>query len=623
VSEDRVKLLKKKLDYYDDLYYNKNVSEISDAEYDALKEEYLEAAGLDEYNYVPGKVSSDLPRIKHTVIIKSLDKVNSEEELRKEVERLWPVLVQPKIDGLTDVAYEDKHATRGTGKEGEDCTAGSMLVPGMKFGRKGMPVRSEVFLPISALNRINEERIKTGEKPFENTRNAAAGILRSGDPERCKELRYYAYNIPGSKETETMQLRMLHSAGFNIVPTRGGFKTVDEAVNFIINFDRSQLDFDIDGIVVKSDITNSLEVFGETGHHPKNAVAYKFKSQGAWATLKEVKWQTGRTGKVTPVAIFDGVKILGSTVGKATLNNIGYIEAKGIEIGMEIYVVKANDVIPAVLKARDSKGVMAKIEVPKECPVCGAKLKKVKDQHFCTGDVCPAKLTNMVLHMAQREALDIDGLGVETVDKMFDLEIIKEPTDIFKLEVDDILKVPGYAAKSAKTLQAKIQKSRQNVPLDRFLYAVGIPGVGRRATTDIANEFGSFANLVTSVKQSKGQCLLNVKGIGEKSVEAFCKCWSNMGKLFQYITPVDVVKQAPTLTGKSLKIVITGTLSRPRSQVEGLIKSKGHTLTGSVSGSTNYVVVGDAPGATKVDAAKAKGVPMITEDELMDILNKQ
>jgi len=622
---NNIESLRLELARHDDLYYNQDASEITDIEYDAMKKAYLSLAGLDEYVSVPGAANKGAERIKHLYPVKSLEKVNTEQELRDAIHRLWPVVVQPKLDGLTVVAYGDKYATRGTGEIGEDITATASCVEGIRFAPPRWAVRMEVYLPLSTFRKINEERLANGEKLFENARNAAAGMLRNSDPSKVKGLKHFAYNVMGSSEAESTQLSRICGQGYDMVPT-GMFGTEEEAVQWILNYDRTKLDYEIDGIVIKSNRTDAANIFGETGHHPKSSVAYKFPNQGEETTLREVIWQTGRTGRLTPVAVFDEIRILGSSVSRATLNNMSYIEAMGLCVGSRIYVVKANDVIPRIVSARNNNDPSAvKIQEPTCCPACGGGVSNVNGQIFCIEDVCPAKGTSMVTHMARREALDIDGLGEETVEKMFEIGIIKEPTDIFDLTADDIRKIPGYAIKSSKKLYKSIQDSREDVPLNRFLYAAGVPGIGRHMTKDIAEAFGSFGILVHELQATQGQVLLKIPGVGEKAIQAITNCWPNVVKLFQYITPQDMpIKGNPTFPANhqqkmQYNFVVTGTLSQTRDGIATYLANRGCVLQDRVNKLTDYVVKGASAGQAKLNEAQRKNIPVITEDEMRRI----
>lgn len=299
--------IKRLLDYHDNLYYNQDSPEISDIEYDALKARYLELTGLEEYDYVPGKAMFN--KVEHTTPILSLDKVQitDKDKLRAEINRLWPIVIEPKFDGLTVVAYpERRFVTRGDGKIGEDVTESCKAISCLDdIDPYPNPIRMEVLMPISVFNSINEERKLEGLKLYENPRNAASGMLRNLDKSKIKGLIAYIYEIIGDTQAHTRSLWEFEEQGCEITTPRWSFSNaygskeagVEAAMNFIEEFDRTKLDYEIDGLVIKSDIPNSLERFGMTGHHPKNAIAVKFEAQGEWTKLKSVTWQVGKTGK--------------------------------------------------------------------------------------------------------------------------------------------------------------------------------------------------------------------------------------------------------------------------------------------------------------------------------------
>lgn len=294
--------IKKLLDYHDNLYYNQDSPEISDFEYDALKARYLELTGLEEYDYVPGEASETSVKYQHTTNISSLDKcqITEVDELKSHIHRLWPVTIQPKMDGLTLVSYPSgEHVTRGNGEIGEVVTLKVTNVDGIgEFSNVQVPIRSEVVMLKSEFNKLNEEKIKNGEKPFDNTRNAAAGMLRQLDINKVKGLKAFAYNIIRTEESNdsSNQIMSLQMLGWNTVDN---FKpeTEEEALDYILTYEdkyRDSLDYDIDGLVIKHD---GSKKFGFTRHHPNGAIAVKFEAQGEWTTLKSVTWQVGKTGK--------------------------------------------------------------------------------------------------------------------------------------------------------------------------------------------------------------------------------------------------------------------------------------------------------------------------------------
>jgi DNA ligase (NAD+) len=418
-----VENLKKLLDYHNNLYYNKDTPEISDPEYDALKAKYIEVSGQ-EYDYVPGE--AQFSKAKHLYSVRSLGKVNTLEDLHKEMERLVPFVIEPKFDGLTLVAYDtDTMVTRGDGIVGELVTSTAKHIENLKkvseYIPKGAGIRMEVFMTKDAFKSINSEREEKGLKLFKNARNAAAGILRSKDTTNTDKLTYMAYNVLGSTASETVQLEWLCDNGFLTTEfyccdTKEG---IDDAIEFVKDFDREDLEYEIDGLVIKSNKPDSLALYGETGHHPKNAVAYKFPAEGKWTKLKGITWQVGRTGKITPVAELEPVDIGGSAITRATLHNRAIIKVLGITEGCEVFVIKANDVIPAIINVRNINP-LRKIKDCIICPECGSELVEEGDQLYCKNAECSAQLSNQIVHMASRDALNIEGLSTETVNKILD-----------------------------------------------------------------------------------------------------------------------------------------------------------------------------------------------------------
>lgn len=631
--------LKNLLKFYDDNYYNDDNSLITDQEYDALKIEYLALTGQQEYSYVPGETKEQLGRYSHKYPIKSLGKVNKEEDLRAELKRLAPGIIEPKYDGLTIVFYPDptttglpfQAASRGNGDVGEDITETCTQIEGVKdFKWQNIlgPVRAEGFMKKSAFKMINKDRIRNGEEPFQNTRNAVAGMLRHKDVSKVKGVSLSFYDIVNNAMRETDKLNCLYRDGFPIPSPKDCFKfdvnNIEDAIEWMKNFDRDSLDYDIDGLVVKSNLPNSLEFFGSTGHHPKNAVAWKFPAVGKWTKLTNVIYQVGRTGRVCPVAEFDPIELLGSTVTRATLHNSAIMNTLGITNNCEVFVIKANDVIPAIIKVRNSTG--HPYADPSHCPECGGFTEKINDQVFCTNPLCKAKLLANIVHFAKKDALDIDGLAEGTVQKMIDAGLVSVPTDLFKISESDIKALDGFAAKSAKKLYTDIQNARRDVPLNKFIYAAGIPNVGRRMSKSIAEEFGTFADLVVDIK-ANGPVLMSIDGIGKISASNIVKYKKLLGLLFVCAIPKDFVKPIPVPVKnntknntKSYTFVLTGKMTRPRSEIEREIRALGHYVSDRVNNGVNYLACGDNVGATKTDAAKAKGVTVITEDEMWNIV---
>lgn len=631
--------IKRLLDYHDNLYYNQDSPEISDIEYDALKARYLELTGLEEYNYVPGEAMFN--KVEHTTPILSLDKVQitDKDKLRAEINRLWPVVIEPKFDGLTVVAYPGrKFVTRGDGKIGEDVTSSCEAISCLDdIDPYPSPVRMEVLMPISVFNELNREREEQGLKLYENPRNAAAGMLRNLDKSKIKGLTAYIYEIIGSNLSHTHSLYEFSEQGCEIITPYWSFSSitgtkeagVEKAIKFIESFDRSKLNYEIDGLVIKSDVPNSLSKFGMTGHHPKNAIAVKFEAQGEWTTLKSVTWQVGKTGIIAPVGEIEPVRILGSTINRATLHNISIINALNIRINERVFVVKANDVIPKVVKGEHkvTRNTFP-IVPPKECPVCGAPTEFKNNILYCTGEECDAQELGKTIKLSSREALNIAGLSKETIIKMMDYCEVKGfdydfTTPLF-FDKEDILKLPGFAEKSAEKLYNSIQKAKQT-ELKRFILAANIPLIGKSASEDIANTVRTLDNLIKEVETGY-KTIASIEKIGPKMIASLNKYGAErFGMLWEAeVRPSDVTKVAKKVSNSDVKtFVITGSFDIPRKEIEQMIKDAGHKTSGSVSSKTSYLLASPGEeGTTKYIKATDLGTPIINSlDELKEIIN--
>lgn len=670
--------LKQLLQTYDDAYYNNDKSLISDYEYDALKNEYVEKYG--EYEYVPGEASKDSKKYTHTTNVSSLAKlqITDEDGIRKELERLWPVAIQEKMDGLTMVTYHDEDVTRGNGQIGEIVTENAKNIDG-RGERIAFPVRSEVVMLHSEFNRLNEERIKAGLEPFENCRNAAAGMLRQKDSSKVQGLKIFAYNMlfdelePDELEeyegedpnaNAQVQIETLQMMGWNTVNSYVP-ESIDDAVEYIMNFDRTTLDFDIDGLVIKH-IGNKL--FGETSHHPLNAVAVKFAPEGGWTTLLRIEWSVGRTGKVVPTAMFEPIEILGSTVTRATLHNIGIINALGLNAICQqgkygdsltrIFVIKANDVIPAIIEVEqppmNTPNLYATaIHEPKVCPDCASELRKEGDQLFCDNETCSSRVLNRLIHLAGRDYFNIEDLGEETAIKLIakykhklevtlaqientyevmtpedDLAAIVEeerivrerlnnlhPCLIYELTFEDIKSLDGFAEKSATKLYNEIQKSKV-IDFDKFLAGCGIPLVGRRAAKDIAEYYytDGSSEIAEFAKDHADDFtkLSKLKGIGKETIASLNKYYDS------YIVPFgeygfefkDIIPKKKATN--QMTFVITGEFEIPRKEIIAMIEAAGHKVSGSVSSKTSYLLAApEEEGTTKYKKATELNVEII------------
>lgn len=632
------------LKYHDDLYYNQDAPVLSDAEYDELKKQYVELYG--EYDYVPGEASVDSIKFEHPVPVTSLDKVQVTEvdKLKAHLERLWPVIIQPKMDGLTLVSYADKDVTRGNGSIGEVVTSKTTNVEGI--GRRiGTTIRSEVVMLKQYFEPINKKRIAEGKDPFKNLRNAAAGMLRNKDISKVEGLRAYAYNFVRDEEINDAegQILSLRSWGWNTVDY---FRpsTIEEAIEYITTYDekyRDDLEYEIDGLVIKH---NGNKKFGQTAHHPNNAIAVKFEAEGGWTTLNKVVWQVGRTGKIVPVAEFEPIEILNAEVSRATLHNYGVMKAMDL-VGIihkgkyhnpltQVYVIKANDVIPRIIKVKqpnvtDSNLYVNIINEPTCCPECKGKVEKLNDQLFCINPDCPAKLQGQIELLASRDALNIEGLSEMTIEKMTsyvkenNLELLK-PLNFtlpFYMTYNDILKLEGFAPVSAKKLYDNIQKAK-DTELKRFIYASCIPLIGRSASEAMANRLRTVEALIEDVDNNYSETS-TINDFGPKMINSLKEYGrEHFGLLWEAgVRPRPVTKEIKK-ADVQLTIVITGAFDIPRKEIETMIKDAGHKTSGSVSKKTSYLLASPGEeGTNKYDKAKVFNIPIInTLEELKELL---
>lgn len=648
-QEELLKLLNK----YEQAYYSGEAL-VSDEEYDALKEQYVSQYG--EYDFVPSEGDTGFKKVKHLYPLKSLDKVqlSDKTKLRKELERLWPVVIMPKFDGLSiEIQPGLKFITRGNGEEGDDVTAQCMQISdidalkGLTFENNG-PLRAEIIMTHSDFNSLNEERVAQGLEPFSNCRNAAAGMLRNLDLDKVKGLTVMIYENLGSTSAHSMSIRNIEEIigtetldmidNIRITPV---YKPVDvdTALNFLDNLEsfRKLIDYDIDGWVVKSDLDNSLEHFGGyTGHHPKNAFAVKGEAKGAWTRIKSITWQVGKEN-ITPVAELEPVEIDGSIISRATLHNISIMKALGLNyIGKSfktlVKVVKANDVIPKIVavKHEEPDSECARIIIntthPEKCPVCnGDTAIKESDSDseilICTNEDCSAKIQAKAELMASREALDITGLSEGTITKILDTYEVNSHEEILSITKEQILALEGFAEKSAQSLYDSIQKAIKKQPVDRVLYASAIPLIGKSTAKDICKVYTieELSNILAKPDTEAVKDLCKIKGIGKETAKSFVKYKDKFRLMFVAIEEVTDIAVKNNNPDKELySICITG----QREPFKSIIESAGHKVTSSVSKKTKALIAadGDLTTSKAVKAIELK-IPIIkTVEELEELL---
>ena len=633
------------------LYYNEDAPEIPDYEYDAmqrrlreLEEQYPQYALPDSpTRRVIGTVLEGFAQVRHPYPMESLQDVFSFDEIlefHRRVQEQFPGMeytVELKIDGLSVcLQYEEgrfvRGATRGDGQVGEDVTENLRTVfdiPMELQDKRPLWIRGEVFMPVKVFQRLNAQREAAEEIPFANPRNAAAGSLRQLDSSVCarRKLSIYCFNLQNAREagfaTHDAALRFLKEQGCKVIEPYIVTADPEEIFTFIRTMGdrRDALPCGIDGIVIKVNDLAARETLGSTAKCPRWAIAYKFPPEEKPAKLRDIVVQVGRTGVLTPNAVFDPVRLAGTTVSRATLHNLDFIRQRDIRVGDTILVRKAGDIIPEVLGVDHSKRPegAAEFEMPSVCPVCGAPVVQEPGEAAfrCTGAECPAQLLRSITHFAGRDAMDIDGLGPAVVQLLVEQKLAASPADLYTLRLTDVASLDRMGRRSAKKLLEAIEKSKQR-PLSRLLYAFGIRQVGQKAAGLLARQFGSMDRLQEATREE----LCAIPDIGEITAESLCR-WLESAQSRHLIARLREAGVNMTQPDEQLShrlegrtFVITGTLEkRSRQEMTQFIQQHGGKVSGSVSKRTDYLVAGEDAGS-KLQKARELGVPVLTEGEL-------
>ena len=641
-------------------YYVLDRPELTDAQYDRLFRELVE---LEEAHpelrtadsptqQVGTPLQSSFATVRHLAPMQSLDNAFDEQEVAAFVARVQrglghdrqvPLLAEPKIDGLSvSILYRDGEmvwaATRGNGSEGEDVTANVLAIDAIPRTVTGVPaeleVRGEVFMPKTEFLRINTERELNGEQPFMNPRNAAAGALRQIDPRVTYERRLeaYLYDVGRPEQlgvsTRLGLLEWLEAHGFRTNPLRASLSGEADTLQLLRDWQelRPSLDYDVDGVVLKVlEIADSVEL-GSTSRAPRWAIAWKFPAEEVETTLESVTIQVGRTGKITPVANLAPRLLEGTTVARATLHNPGFVMQHDLRPGDRVLLHKSGGIIPEIITNLDAGGAdrPPAWEPPAECPSCGAELAMKGANLMCSNPACPAQLQARLSHFASRQALDIEGLGESTVVQLIEAGLVSAIEDIYVLTVEAVQALDGWAEASASKLIAAIDASRTR-PLAAVITGLGLPQVGRRTAEVLSRHFKSLDGLQAADEDA----LLAVPDIGPATASAVRSVLAEptMLRTISLLIERGVRPQAPesvvsdgVLSGKT--VVLTGTLSMPRSAMKQLLEEHGARVSGSVSSKTDYVVAGESAGS-KLDKARELGVGVLSEEEVLRLVGVQ
>ncbi len=653
-AKKRAAELTELLDKYTYQYYVLDNPEVSDYEFDMLMQELkaieAEFPELIEPSSptqrVGGMASGKFAKVEHTVQMASLQDVFSLEQVEAFMNRCNEQLtapeysVEPKIDGLSvSLEYTDgvltRGSTRGDGFVGEDVTANIRTIRSIPLKLKNAPefleVRGEVYMPRNSFFELVEQQELMDEQPFKNPRNAAAGSLRQKDPKITAErkLDMFIFNVQqvNGKEftSHTESLDYLRELGFKTVPTYKKCTRFDEITAEIerIGSERQDFSFDIDGVVIKVNDLAQRDVMGATAKTPKWAVAYKYPPEEKETVLRDIEVNVGRTGAITPVAVFDQIILAGTAVSRAVLHNQDFIDEKDIRIGDTILVRKAGEIIPEVLGSVSHGADSQPFRLPEVCPVCGTPSVREEGESVlrCPNVECPAQLLKNLIHFASKNAMNIDGLGPANMKLLTETGLVKSPADLYLLKKEQLMSLDRFAEKSAENLITAIENSK-NAELDRLVHALGIRNIGQRAATLLCEKFGDMDSLLSAGIDDVSA----IEGFGDVMAESVVKAFSEphmrelIDKLRQAGVNMTYTKQS---TGDDrfagATFVLTGTLpTMKRDEAKKLIESFGGKVTGSVSKKTSYVVAGEEAGS-KLTKAQELGITILSENDLLNM----
>jgi len=662
--------LRSEIERHNRLYYVLDAPEISDAEYDILFRRLAELEEAHPELRTPGSPTrrvgaapgEQFAPVGHSAPMLSLGNAMTGEEAVEFDARVRRFLgsdeaityvAEPKLDGLgVELIYEGgilvRGLTRGDGVTGEDVTANLRTVRSipLRLSAAGpakeqaipslIEVRGEIFMAKESFELLNRKRVEEGEDPFANPRNAAAGSVRQLDPavtaSRPLDGFFYAVgDVDGyAPGTQWELLDYLAALGLKVNRVRKKCRGIGEALDFYSELLalRDDQPCEIDGMVIKVDRMDLRERLGTTSRSPRWAVAYKFPPQQVMTTVSDIQVQVGRTGKVTPVAILDPVRVGGVTVSRATLHNQDEVERKDVRVGDTVVIQRAGDVIPevvSVLEEKRRKGARP-WSIPDTCPVCGGRVVRVEGEaaHRCVNIGCPAQVKERIYHFASRGAMDIEGLGMKTVSQLVDRGKVTVPSDLESLTMESLLELDLYAEKSAHNLLEAIEGAKRSRTSDRLLFGLGIPMVGKVGARLLMSRFAAISDLAGAEEET----MLQIRGIGPEitgQVLSFFAEAGNLeeaGRLWRIFEPRAVSgPEEADLDGKTF--VLTGTLERyTREEAKEKIENRGGIVRGSVSARTDYVVAGEDPGS-KMGKALELGIKILSEEEFLEMIGEK
>ena len=658
-AKDRIKEITELLEKYNYEYYVLDNPSVPDSEYDRLMQELIKLekenpdliSPLSPTQRVGGQVQDEFKKIRHKRMMLSLANAFNDDDLRdfdrkvREVLKVDQVtyMCELKIDGLGmslvyngDLQYA---VTRGDGTTGEDVTSNVITIksiPSRIKLDKEFEIRGEVYMPKKSLEKLNKEKEANGEQLFANARNAAAGSIRNLDSSiaASRGLDAFWYYLPNASDFDLRfhsdALKMADELGFRTNKERRLCKGIDEVINYIAEYTvkRPDLDYDIDGIVIKVDDMSLYDKLGYTSKTPRWAIAYKFPPEEVVTKLEDIIFTVGRTGKITPNAVLTPVKVAGSTVQRATLHNEDFISDKGLMVGDYVIIRKAGDVIPEVVAPiKDRRdGSVIPFRMIDKCPVCGSPLVKVDAMHFCKNPQCDARKIEAIIHFASKDAMDIEGLGEKVAEQFFNQGFIREVSDIYHLYDyrEDVISLDGWKDKSIDNLLSSIENSKGN-SLERVLFGLGIKEVGAKMAKTLARKYSNIDNLMNASYYE----LMEIDDVGPVVADSICKFFANednkvlIERLKAYQLNFEFLGNTISaansyFSGKTC--VLTGTLSSMgRKEATEKLENLGAKVTGSVSKATDVVIAGVEAGS-KLDKAQALGIKIMDEEEFLSLI---
>ena len=671
--------LREAIRYHDYRYYVENDPVIGDRAYDALfarlqdLEDHFDLATDDSPTQrVGGEPLEELGEVEHVAPMGSIDQGGDADEVREFDQRVRSGLAdydgevqyfcEPKFDGLSvEVVYEDgeykRAATRGDGDVGEDVTENVRTIASVPQRLRGdypdeLVVRGEVYMPREAFTAYNRERVESGKDPFANPRNAAAGTLRQLDPSvtATRPLAVFFFGVLSASvsfESHAELHERFPAWGLRVCSRTAVVDDIEAAIDYRDSqlAVRDDLDYEIDGVVLKVNDTAACDRLGSTSRAPRWAFAYKFPARKEETTVRDIVVQVGRTGRLTPVALMDPVEVGGVTVTRASLHNPALIEELGVGVGDRVRIKRAGDVIPDVVAVVEGNGD-GHFEFPEACPACASPVERDGPMAFCTGGLsCPAQRERAVQHYASRDGLDIEGLGEKAVKQLLDAGLIEDTADLYELSVEELSELEGWGERSARNLVSELDDAREP-PLADFLTALGIPDVGGVTARNLAREFGTFEAIRAAAEGSdEGQVTLGeavnggsagdraaferVEDVGPEVADSIVEFFGSEGnrevlsRLLDHVDP-QPAQESGSDALEGLTFVFTGSLDEyTRSDAQELIERAGGSATSSVSGNTDYLVVGSNPGQRKREDAAENDVEELSETAFEELLSER